>query len=156
MDIWSRAVFRPSRASKKCLMDHSSVTAVSKNVGESDKEPRKIMRLTATKSHLIKLVYSLGEGAIKIWYRKLQVVLRFSLPTFGKIKERKRRKNKNMMGDKKKNAISDYESVNSSYKFKSVLLIITYFHHFLFCYSTGVKKSGMNARFVFTFSRTIL
>ena len=102
MDIWSRAVFRPSRASKKCLMDHGSVTAVSKNVGESDKEPRKIMRLTATKSHLIKLVYSLGEGAIKIWYRKLQVVLRFSLPTFGKIKERKRRRNKNMMGDKKK------------------------------------------------------
>lgn len=36
------------------------------------------------------------------------------------------------MGDKKKNAISDYESVNSSYKFKSVLLIITYFYHFLF------------------------
>ena len=102
MDIWSRAVFRPSRASKKCLMDHSSVTAVSKNVGESDKEPRKIMRLTATKSHLIKLVYSLGEGGIKICYRKLQVVLRFSLPTLGKIKERKRRKNKNMMGDKKK------------------------------------------------------
>ena len=82
-------------------MDHSSVTAVSKNVGDSDKEPRKIMRLTATKSHLIKLVYSLGEGAIKICYRKLQVVLRFSLPTFGKIKERKRRKNKDMMGDKK-------------------------------------------------------
>lgn len=92
------------------------------------------MRLTATKSHLIKLVYSLREGAIKICYRKLQVVLRFSLPTFGKIKERKRRKNKDMMGDKKKkkNAFSDYESVNSSYKFKSVLLIITYFHHFLF------------------------
>ena len=113
-------------------MDHSSVTAVSKNVGESDKEPRKIMRLTATKSHLIKLVYSLGEGAIKICYRKLQVVRRFSLLTFGKIKERKRRKNKDMMGDKKKTAISDYESVNSSYKFKRVLLIITYFHHFLF------------------------
>lgn len=106
VDIWSRAVFRPSRASKKCLMDHGSVTAVSKNVGESDKEPRKIMRLTATKSHLIKLVYSLGEGAIKIWYRKLQVVLRFSLPTFGKIKERKRRRNKNMMGDKKKKTLS--------------------------------------------------
>ena len=36
------------------------------------------------------------------------------------------------MADKKKNAISDYESVNSSYKFKSVLLVITYYHHFLF------------------------
>ena len=75
---------------------------MSKNVCESDKEPRKITRLRATKSHLIKLVYSLGEGAIKICYRKLQVVRRFSLLTFGKIKERKRRKNKDIMGDKKK------------------------------------------------------
>ena len=83
-------------------MNHNSVTAVSKNVGESDKEPRKIMKLTATKSHLITLVYSLGEGAIKICYRKLHVVLQLSLPAFGKIKERKIRKNKDMMGDKKK------------------------------------------------------
>ena len=103
--FWDIAHFQHSvqtiTCERKCLMDHSSVTAVSKNVGESDKEPRKIMRLTATKSHLIKLVYSLGEGAIKICYRKLRVVLRFSLSTFGKIKERKRRKNKDMMGDKK-------------------------------------------------------
>ena len=112
-------------------MDHSSVTAVSKNVGESDKEPRKITRLTATKSHLIKLVYSLGEGAIKICYRKLQVVLRFSLTTFGKIKKKKEEKIK-IWWEIKKNVISDYESVNSSYKLKSMLLIITYFHHFLF------------------------